>query len=375
MIGASANRCFALRNRITSPNDATLDALGDKLRAFATDADQSGAWPAEQLRLCGEAGVFEWFLPTELGGQGWDDEQVTRGYLALSQASLATTFIITQRTGACRRIAGGANEALRDRLLPDLLSGATFATVGISHLTTSRRHLAKPALAATRVDEGWRLDGFAPWVTGAEAADHVVVGATVLDEAGEPTDDQVLVAAARNLPGVSVPAPFEMVALTASRTGQVKFDAVIVPDDDVVAGPMTEVLKHGIGAAPGGPQTSTLALGSAAASLAILRDEASRRPDLVDASQALDAEHAELLCDLMAAARGEPTCPSESLRQRSNSLVLRASQAALTATKGAGYLADATAGRLCREALFFLVWSCPQPVQQAGLCELAGLSV
>jgi hypothetical protein len=54
--------------------------------------------------------------------------------------------------------------------------------------------------------------------------------------------------------------------------------------------------------------------------------------------------------------------------------VLRASQASLTATKGAGYLASASAGRYCREALFFLVWSCPAPVQNANLCELAGLS-
>jgi hypothetical protein len=28
---------------------------------------------------------------------------------------------------------------------------------------------------------------------------------------------------------------------------------------------------------------------------------------------------------------------------------------------------------MAREALFFLVWSCPQPVMQANLCELAGL--
>lgn len=363
-----------MADRITSPDDAALTQLCEALRPLAAETDRTGAWPAEQMRLCGEAGVFEWFLSLEHGGQGWDDEAVTRGYLALSSACLATTFIITQRTGACRRIAGGSNDNLKARLLPDLVTGASFATVGISHLTTSRRHLGRPALAATRVGEGWRLDGFAPWVTGAEAADHIVVGAAVLEDAGEPTDEQVLVAAPAKLPGVRVPAPFEMIGLTASRTGQAKFDGVVVSDDYVVAGPIEQVLKHGVGAMPGGPQTSTLALGSAAASLSILRDEADRRPDLVEAADALAAEHAELLTDLFAAAGGSPTCSSESLRQRSNSLVLRASQAALTAIKGAGYLADAAAGRLCREALFFLVWSCPQPVQQAGLCELAGLS-
>jgi hypothetical protein len=56
-----------------------------------------------------------------------------------------------------------------------------------------------------------------------------------------------------------------------------------------------------------------------------------------------------------------------------NSLVLRATQATLAAAKGAGYAAGHPAGRWCREALFFLVWSCPAPVLQANLCELAGI--
>lgn len=362
-----------MSTRITSPESPAFATLCDKLRALAAETDQSGEWPAEQLSLCGEAGVFEWFLPLTHGGQGWDDQQVTRGYLALSEACLTTTFVITQRTGACRRIAGGANDSLKSELLPDLLSGDSFATVGISHLTTSRRHLGRPALAAKRVDGGWRLNGLAPWVTGGEAADTVVVGAAIVNDADEPTGEEMLLAAPTNQAGVAAPAPFEMVALTASRTGQVTFEDAIFDDAQVVAGPMPEVLKQGVAGAPGGPQTSTLALGSAAASLAILRGEAERRPDLAEASAAMAAEHAELLGDLTAAASGSPTCSSESLRQRANSLVLRASQAALTATKGAGYLKNAPAGRLCRESLFFLVWSCPQPVQQAGLCELAGL--
>jgi alkylation response protein AidB-like acyl-CoA dehydrogenase len=64
---------------------------------------------------------------------------------------------------------------------------------------------------------------------------------------------------------------------------------------------------------------------------------------------------------------------AEVVRQRANSFVLRAAHAALAATKGAGYVAGHPAGRLCREAMFFLVWSCPQPVTAAHLCELAGL--
>ena len=79
-------------------------------------------------------------------------------------------------------------------------------------------------------------------------------------------------------------------------------------------------------------------------------------------------------------AAGEPATDrgcvrdASELRRRANSLALRASQAALAAAKGAGYVVGHPAGRWCREALFFLVWSCPAPVVQANLCELAGIA-
>ncbi|MGL4514166.1 MAG: acyl-CoA dehydrogenase family protein, partial [Lacipirellulaceae bacterium] len=324
-------------------------------------------------RLLGEAGVYEWFVPVERGGQGWDEERLVRGYVALSGACLTTTFVLTQRVGACKRVVASDNTELADRLLPGLLSGAAFGTVGISHLTTSRQHLGRPALGAVRANGGWVLDGRAPWVTGGEFADFVVIGASVVD-GGEATGDELLVAVPRTTPGVSAPASFAMVGLSASKTGPIEVRDVFVADSEVVAGPTTKVVQSGIGARPGGHQTSALAIGAAKGSIDLLRGEAARRPDLVAATQALGAELAEVHADLLAAARGDPTCTSESLRQRANSLVLRASQAALTATKGAGYLVDAPAGRYCREALFFLVWSCPAPVQNANLCELAGLA-
>src|SRR5436190_3451829 len=138
-------------NKITSPDDPALVELCALLAERAIEMDRSGAWPAEQLRLCAEYGVCEWFIGREWGGQGWSDEDVVRGYLALSAACLTTTFVFTQRTGACRRIEGCGNEQLKARLLPRLASGELFATVGISHLTTSRRHLGRPVLTAEEI--------------------------------------------------------------------------------------------------------------------------------------------------------------------------------------------------------------------------------
>ena len=66
-------------------------------------------------------------------------------------------------------------------------------------------------------------------------------------------------------------------------------------------------------------------------------------------------------------------CSAQELRASANSFVLRATQAALVAAKGGGYVQGHPVERWCREAMFFLVWSCPQPVLNSNLCEFAGI--
>lgn len=360
-------------DKITSPDDPALAELCHLLAEGAADLDRTGGWPADQLRLCGEYGVYEWFLNPAWGGQGWQEEQVVRGYLALSAACLTTTFIITQRTGACRRVAGCDNQSLKERLLPGLVSGDLFATVGISHLTTSRRHLGKPVLTTTAIPGGFRLDGMSPWVTGGEAADVLVIAATLVED-GQPTDRQLLIAVTCHQPGLSVADPLPLIGVSASQTGPVHFAGVEVSNDWVIAGPRPDVMASGIGAGTGGHETSTLAIGVAQAAIDYLADESTRRPELQEPLAAFKFEYAALRDDLLSVARGEGACSKESIRQRANSLVLRASQAALSAAKGSGYVVGHPAGRWCREALFFLVWSCPQLVANANLCELAGIN-
>lgn len=360
-------------HRITSPKDASLTDLCAKLAELAREMDRSNQWPEEQLHLCGEYGVFEWFIEPQWGGQGWDAESIVRGYLALSRACLTTTFIITQRSGACLRIAGSENYGLKEKLLPDLAAGNQFATVGISHLTTSRRYLATPVLRAKRVSGGFLLNGYSPWVTGAAHAQHVVVGATMMKNT-TPSAEQILVVLPTNANGVSTPEPAKLVGVTASDTGPICCDEVFVDNGWLLAGPMEDVMAHGTGAGTGGYQTSTLALGLARAAIEFIQTESEKRPGLDAPLDALTTELSQVNAELFAVVRGEPNCSAESLRQRANSLVLRATQAALVTAKGAGYVLGHPVGRWCREALFFLVWSCPQGVVSANLCELAGIA-
>ena len=354
--------------RIISPDDEQLGELCEKLTALSPSLDKPGAWPQQQLQLCAQYGVFEWFVGREYGGQDWDASAIMRAYLKLSAACLTTTFVITQRTGACQRIALSEDTELKRRLLPDLACGRQFATVGISHLTTSRRHEARPVLRAEEVPTGFMLDGFSPWVTGVTFADVVVVGATLQDHR------QLLLALPTTLPGVMSVESADLVGLTASRTGPLRCENVHVPGDFLLAGPVAEVMKTGAGAKTGGVQTSILALGLAASALDYLDAEALKRPELEPPTMALRREWQSLCDELFAHLDGSHDCDYQIMRTRANSHVLRATQAGLAAAKGTGYVAGHSTGRWCREALFFLVWSCRQPVLAANLCELAGIS-
>src|SRR5262245_4893775 len=121
--------------RIRSPQDGTLRELCEQLRAASGDLISPSTWPAQQLQWCAETGVFQWFVPSELGGQNWSAADICHGYLALSSACLTTTFVITQFMGACQRIANCGNTVLIDRWMEGMLRGTLFGTIGISHLT------------------------------------------------------------------------------------------------------------------------------------------------------------------------------------------------------------------------------------------------
>ena len=94
------------------------------------------------------------------------------------------------------------------------------------------------------------------------------------------------------------------------------------------------------------------------------------------------ADSVEALCDswrytwqtLATAAAGGPDAPTPAqVRGQSNALVLRTTQAYLTARRGSGFLRAEPAQRWARQALFFLVWSCPGPVADATIRDLAGV--
>ena len=320
-------------------------------------------WPEAQLKLIADAGVYRWFVSEELGGFGWTADDIARGYIELGAACLTSTFIVTQRVAALKRIASSAHSSLVERVLPEMLDGTKPGTVGISHLTTSRRHVKQPVLSVQPAGEDMIANGMAPWVTGGSGADSLLLGGVL--EGGE----EVLFLVPTSAQGISIEPGFDLVALSASHTGVVKCDDVRVSPEMIVAGPKESVLSSGKGGGAGSVQTSALALGLAKSAIDFIERESKKRPDLKSSCDSLQQQFDLIAEETFAVAAGEKEHTGE-LRADANSLDMRSTQAAMIAAKGAGFVDGHPVGRWCCEALFFLVWSCPQSVAEANLCGL-----
>ena len=141
-------------------------------------------------------------------------------------------------------------------------------------------------------------------------------------------------------------------------------------------GPRPTFLSNPGAVGTAGLETSALALGQARAALAALVDLSPDRTDLAEPVEVLCEQWRTYWAQLIAQARGEPDAVTPGqIRTQANSLVLRSTQAYLTARRGTGFLRTEPAQRWARQALFFLVWSCPTPVAQAAIRDLAGLCV
>jgi alkylation response protein AidB-like acyl-CoA dehydrogenase len=337
------------------------------LTANAREADEKAAWPAASWHALRQAGVLGWSISRDHGGSGCDATALLAGYEQLASACLTTCFILSQRDAAVRRIDASANENLRCELLGLLARGERFATVGLSQLTTSRQH-QKPALVVRAVGDAFVLDGAIPWVTGAAHADYLVIGAVT------DTGMQLLAALPGDQPGVHVGPAMDLIALQGSITAEVRLEQVALDRRWLLAGPAERVLVTGH-SGPGGLETSCLALGLAGAAIDYVVQEAVVRADLRASADNLERERRTLREELHRLANeGGAAEHATELRTLANSLVLRATQVALTVSKGTGFLRNHPAQRWARQALFFLVWSCPRPTTEATLAHLAPAS-
>ena len=317
----------------------------DVLFPVALETDAAEVLPEANLDALAELGLYGLFAPPEVGGLAADFPTMCEVVEILAGGCLTTTLVWIQHFGLLGSLLGGPDH-LRDAWLEDACRGDRRGGIAFGGLLPG-----PPVLTASRVtDDGedhgaWRIDGFAPFVSGWGRIDLLHVAAR------GPDDTVVNVAIDAVEHGELRVTRQRLAALDASSTVRAVFDGLVVGAERVLSvAPYDPSGSLGTGLRLNG----SLTLG-VARRCCILLGPSPLDEELADRRAALDAADA----DTMAAERAA-----------ASELALRAAAALAVANGSRSVRTDEHAQRLVREAMFLLVFGSRQPIKDALLANL-----
>jgi alkylation response protein AidB-like acyl-CoA dehydrogenase len=200
-----------------------LPALVELLSRDAALVDRSLTVPSSHFDAFAAAGLYGAFAPRDEGGLELGFAEACDIVEQLAAACVTTTFVWLQHFRLLSTLLDPATPENLRSMLPAVIGGRVKAGVSLGGL------LPGPArLTATSSEEGWVLDGEAPWVSGWGIVDQLVVTAR---HGSESVATFLLDATLCD--GLSV-TPVHLSAMNASSTVTVTFSTVKVPHDRYV---------------------------------------------------------------------------------------------------------------------------------------------
>jgi alkylation response protein AidB-like acyl-CoA dehydrogenase len=330
----------------------------------AEEVDMRGEVPVENLSALAAAGLIGVTTPTEYGGSAGSGAFMREYTEVLTAACGSTWFILTQHYGACGMVA--SNAVLREKILREMAAGRHYVGVGFGHL---RR--PDPVLRAEAVENGWLLNGTAPWVTGWPILSGVIFGAVLPDE----RHVYVYADVAESDAMISTP-PLPLCAMNATATTEVRLTNLFVPQENFIKYSSREQMAKGDEGGIAGAVAPPL--GCAMGSLRFLRRIARKRKHLTFIAETADALEAEIAACRTEARRWAdgpkdiPEYKPGALNARAWAIELgvRAAHMGVAAASGTANGLDSPAQRRFREAMFYTLTAQTSDIMGATLGRL-----
>ncbi|RWA71064.1 MAG: isovaleryl-CoA dehydrogenase [Mesorhizobium sp.] len=354
--------------------DADVEALRDTVRRFAKDKiapiaaeiDRSNEFPAHLWGELGALGLLGITADPDFGGSGM-------GYLAhvvameeISRASASVGLSYGAHSNLCvNQINRWATPAQKEKYLPALCSGDKVGALAMSE-PGAGSDVVSLRLRAEKRNDRYVLNGSKMWITNGPDAETLVVYAKTDPERHSRGITAFIVE--KTMAGFSVAQKLDKLGMRGSNTGELVFENVEVPFDNVLheEGRGVEVLMSGLdyerAVLSGGP------IGLMAACLDVAVPYVHERKQfgqpigsfqlvqgkLADMYTTMNAARAYVYAVAAACDRGETS------RKDAAGCVLfaaeKATQMALDAIQllgGNGYINDYPAGRLLRDAKLY----------------------
>ena len=225
---------FQLGEEIDALRDAVRDFAQAEIAPRAAEIDHSDQFPMDLWRKMGDLGVLGITVPEEDGG-------ADMGYLAhmvameeISRASASVGLSYGAHSNLCvNQINRNGNAAQKAKYLSKLISGEHVGALAMSEPGAGSDVISMKLKAE---DKGgyYLLNGSKMWITNGPDADTLVVYAKTEPELGARGVTAFLIE--KGMTGFSVAQKLDKLGMRGSHTGELVFQDVEVPAENILGG-------------------------------------------------------------------------------------------------------------------------------------------
>lgn len=224
------------------PSQADLEELRERVQDFtrreltpevAAAVDKSNNFPPEMWGKLGEAGFLGITADEDVGGLalGYQAHCVVMEELSRASGSVALSYAAHSQL-CVNQLQLNGSAAQKAKFLPGLISGDKVGALAMSE-SGAGSDVVSMRTTAKKADGGYVLNGTKMWITNGPDADYIVVYAKTEPDAGSKGITAFIVETS-GAKGFSCARKLDKMGMRGSNTGELVFDNVFVPAENVL---------------------------------------------------------------------------------------------------------------------------------------------
>lgn len=368
---------FELSEEKKALQQAVREFAQNKLAPGVIERDEKGEYPVDLYRKMGEMGLIGLPYPKEYGGQGGDylDYAIAVEEISKVDASVGISYSVsTSLYGGS--IANGGSEEQKKEFLPEVLSGQSFGSFGLTE-PNAGSDAGGCVTTATKVDGGYLLNGLKCFNTNGPLSDHFAVYALTQPEKGSKGLSCFHVK--KGTPGFRIGKIENKMGIRSAQVSELIFEDCFVPDSALI-GKEGEGFKIAMKTLDGGRiGVAAQALGIAEGAFEIAKEYLKQREQFgkpIYRNQYIAFKMAELECEIEMAkymlykaaldkSEGRPySIPAAKAKLVCTDCAMHVTTEAVQMLGGNGYMKEYHVERMMRDAKITQIYEGTNEIQK-----------